>query len=55
MRYTARVDDVFIYILLYTITQTIKAESEIIGITQKVFLINKYENALKTSKPIRCM
>uniref|UniRef100_A0A182KG71 Ion transport domain-containing protein n=1 Tax=Anopheles christyi TaxID=43041 RepID=A0A182KG71_9DIPT len=36
-------------------TTTIKAESEIIGITQKVFLINKYENALKTSKPIRCI
>ncbi|XP_053657839.1 transient receptor potential cation channel protein painless [Anopheles marshallii] len=36
-------------------TTTIKAESEIIGITQKVFLINKYENALKTSKPIRCV
>ncbi|XP_040153163.1 transient receptor potential cation channel protein painless [Anopheles arabiensis] len=36
-------------------TATIKAESEIIGITQKVFLINKYENALKTSKPIRCI
>uniref|UniRef100_A0A182VYC1 Ion transport domain-containing protein n=1 Tax=Anopheles minimus TaxID=112268 RepID=A0A182VYC1_9DIPT len=34
-------------------TATIKAESEIIGITQKVFLINKYENALKTSIPIR--
>uniref|UniRef100_A0A182XWK0 Ion transport domain-containing protein n=1 Tax=Anopheles stephensi TaxID=30069 RepID=A0A182XWK0_ANOST len=36
-------------------TTAIKAESEIIGITQKVFLINKYENALKTSKPIRCV
>ncbi|XP_050068574.1 transient receptor potential cation channel protein painless [Anopheles maculipalpis] len=36
-------------------TTAIKAESEIIGITQKVFLINKYENALKTSKPIRCI
>uniref|UniRef100_A0A182P4H0 Ion transport domain-containing protein n=1 Tax=Anopheles epiroticus TaxID=199890 RepID=A0A182P4H0_9DIPT len=36
-------------------TTTIKAEAEIIGITQKVILINKYENALKTSKPIRCI
>uniref|UniRef100_A0A182NMU4 Ion transport domain-containing protein n=1 Tax=Anopheles dirus TaxID=7168 RepID=A0A182NMU4_9DIPT len=36
-------------------TTTIKAESEIIGITQRVFVINKYENALKTSKPIRCL
>lgn len=36
-------------------TTAIKAESEIIGITQRVFVINKYENALKTSKPIRCL
>uniref|UniRef100_A0A182NMU5 Ion transport domain-containing protein n=1 Tax=Anopheles dirus TaxID=7168 RepID=A0A182NMU5_9DIPT len=36
-------------------TTTIKAESEIIGITQRVFVINKYENALKTSKPARCL
>ncbi|XP_052863064.1 transient receptor potential cation channel protein painless [Anopheles cruzii] len=36
-------------------TTTIKAESELIGITQKVFVIYKYENALKTSKPIRCI
>ncbi|XP_058116102.1 transient receptor potential cation channel protein painless [Anopheles ziemanni] len=34
-------------------TTTIKAESELIGIVQKVFVIYKYENALKTSKPIR--
>uniref|UniRef100_A0A182J552 Ion transport domain-containing protein n=1 Tax=Anopheles atroparvus TaxID=41427 RepID=A0A182J552_ANOAO len=36
-------------------TTIIKAESELIGIIQKVFVINKYENALKTSKPIRCI
>uniref|UniRef100_A0A182Q5L5 Ion transport domain-containing protein n=1 Tax=Anopheles farauti TaxID=69004 RepID=A0A182Q5L5_9DIPT len=36
-------------------TTAIKAESELIGFTQRVFVINKYENALKTSKPIRCI
>uniref|UniRef100_A0A8W7JW41 Ion transport domain-containing protein n=1 Tax=Anopheles albimanus TaxID=7167 RepID=A0A8W7JW41_ANOAL len=36
-------------------TTTIKAESELIGLIQKVFVIYKYENALKTSKPIRCI
>ncbi|XP_053680625.1 transient receptor potential cation channel protein painless [Anopheles nili] len=36
-------------------TAAIKSEAEIIGIVQKAFLIDKYENALKTSKPIRCI
>ncbi|XP_049534850.1 transient receptor potential cation channel protein painless-like [Anopheles darlingi] len=36
-------------------TTIIKAESELIGLIQKVFVIYKYENALKTSKPIRCI
>uniref|UniRef100_A0A182MTJ4 Ion transport domain-containing protein n=1 Tax=Anopheles culicifacies TaxID=139723 RepID=A0A182MTJ4_9DIPT len=36
-------------------TAAIKAESEIISIMQKVFLINKYENALKQSTFIKCV